>query len=124
MTRDPVTIAPELTLGQFMDDVVRQRRHTTYPFVDGDRVVRILPFRRVAEIPRNQWDVRHVRDCMLPPGDVPNLTEDERAVDVLGALAGTELERALVIDDGRLAGVLSVRDLARALQPSPRRRGH
>jgi Zn-dependent protease/CBS domain-containing protein len=124
MTRDPVTIAPELTLGEFMDDVVWQRRHTTYPVVDSDRVVGILPFRRVAAVPRDQWDTKHVRDCMLPPGDVPNLTGDERAADALGELAGTELERALVIDEGRLAGILSIRDLARALQASPRRRGH
>jgi CBS domain-containing protein len=84
--------------------------------------VGVLPFHRVADVPRDQWDSKRVRECMLPPGVVPNLTEDERAVDALEELAGTELERALVIDDGRLAGVLSIRELAQALQPRPRRR--
>ena len=32
---DPATVDADLSLGRFMDDVVWQRRHTTYPVVEG-----------------------------------------------------------------------------------------
>src|SRR5919109_347059 len=62
MVTDPVTVPPDITLGRFMDDVVWQRRHTTYPVVEDGRALGLLPFRCVAEVPRGEWDERLVRD--------------------------------------------------------------
>jgi Zn-dependent protease/CBS domain-containing protein len=122
MTADPVTVAPELTLGEFMDEVVWGKRHTTYPVVENGGALGLLPFRRVAEIPRGQWDTRRVRDAMLERGQVPVLDPDRPAIDALGELGASGASRALVLDDGRLVGVLSISDLARALEAPPRRR--
>lgn len=122
MVPDPVTVTPDLTLGEFMDDVVWRRRYTTYPVVEGDRAVGLLPFRCVAEVPRGEWDTRRVRDCMLGLDDVPVLAEEAEAVDALVELGQTSLNRGLVLDGDRLAGLLSITDLARALDAAPRRR--
>lgn len=115
MTRDPDTVAPDTTLGQFMDDVLRHRRHTTYPVVEDGRVVGLLPFRCVARVPRSEWDERRIRDCMLAADEVPVLRQEEPADAALGELDRGGVGRALVLADGRLAGLLSVSDVARAL---------
>ncbi|OFW73674.1 MAG: hypothetical protein A2Y55_11385, partial [Actinobacteria bacterium RBG_16_68_12] len=81
MVRDPVAVHPDLTLGRFMDEVVWARRYTTYPVVEDGRAVGLLPFRCVAEIPRGEWDERHVRDCMLPLTQVPVLAEDVELIE-------------------------------------------
>jgi len=120
MAPDPVSVEPELTLGEFMDDVVWRRRYTTYPVVVGETAVGLLPFRRVAEVPREEWDAHHVRDSMLALGDVPLFEADEDALDALARLAQTGLGRGLVLDRGRLVGLLSITDLARALEAPPR----
>jgi Zn-dependent protease/CBS domain-containing protein len=122
MTPDPVTVAPDLTLGRFMDEVVWEQRHTTYPVVEDDQPVGLLPFRRVAEVPRREWDDKHVRDCMVEPEQVPQLQQDEPAIDALGEFGEASVNRALVLSDGRLVGLLSKSDLSRALQAPPRRR--
>jgi CBS domain-containing protein len=65
---------------------------------------------------------------MFPLDDVPLLSEDEMAVDALEELSAPTGNRALVVSDGRLAGLLSITDIARALEvgrspaqaPSPR----
>jgi hypothetical protein len=35
MTADPVTVPAGHTLGEFIDDIAWQRRHSTYPVLDG-----------------------------------------------------------------------------------------
>jgi Zn-dependent protease len=122
MTPDPVTVAPDLTLGDVMDRIMWQHRHTSYPVVEDGSAVGLLPFRCVAEVPRGEWDARHVRDCMLDRDQVPVLRQDQPAIDALGALGQAGDKRALVVADGRLVGLLSMSDLARALEAPPRRR--
>jgi CBS domain-containing protein len=122
MTPAPATVTPDLTLGTFMDDVVWRRRHTAYPVVDGGRALGLVPFRCLAQVPRGEWDERRVRECMLELGDVPLFRADEDAADALARLAESGGTRGLVVtDDGRLVGILSLSDFARALEAKPRR---
>jgi Zn-dependent protease/CBS domain-containing protein len=121
MVRAPATVSPWLTIGELMDGVVWTHRHTTYPVVEGDRAVGLLPFRRVAQVPRAEWDSRTVRDCMIPLEDVPVLDEDDALEEALAALSDGGVGRGLVLDDGRLVGLLSITDLVRALETRPRR---
>jgi Zn-dependent protease/CBS domain-containing protein len=116
MVRDPVTVDGNLTVGRFMDEVARSRRFTTYPVVDGGRPIGLLAFGSVAALPRSEWDSRRVREAMLPLERVPLLTEDETAIDALTALSSPTSNRGLVVEDGHLAGLLSITDLTRALE--------
>jgi Zn-dependent protease len=116
MVRDPVSVDADATIGQIMDDVAWSHRFTTYPVIDGGRPVGLLTFASVAAVPRSDWDTRRVRDTMIPLDQVPLLTEDEKAVDALAELATPSVNRGLVVDNGHLAGLLSITDLARALE--------
>jgi Zn-dependent protease/CBS domain-containing protein len=122
MVREPATVSPTLSLGRFMDDVVWQHRYTTYPVVEDGRAIGLVPFRCVAEVPRSEWDERTVRDCMLERDSVPVLDEDDDLVDALAQLSERGVGRGLVVDGDRLAGLLSITDVARALELGRRRR--
>jgi CBS domain-containing protein len=125
MIEEPVVVPADMSVGRFMDEVARNRRYTTYPVVENGHVAGLLAFRCVAEVPRQEWDTRRVRDCMIPLERVPVLEEEESAVDALAELSETDVNRGLVLDDGRLAGFISITDLARALEvgaPRGRRR--
>jgi Zn-dependent protease len=116
MVRDPVSVDADSTIGRLMDDVVWSHRFTTYPVLDGGKPVGLLTFAAVAAVPRSDWETRRVRDTMIPLDQVPLLTEDEKAVDALAALSAPSANRGLVVDNGHLAGLLSITDLARALE--------
>jgi Zn-dependent protease/CBS domain-containing protein len=123
MVREPQTVTPSMSIGDLMDGVVWNHRHTTYPVVEDGRAVGLLPFRCVAQVPRGEWDERTVRDCMLPAEEVPTLTEDEPLEEALVELSNG-VGRGLVLDGQRLVGLLSISDLARALETRrPRPRG-
>ena len=116
MVRDPDTVAGDLTLGQFMDEVVWSRRHTTYPVVDDHVAIGLLPFRRLAEVPRLEWDERLVRECMVPRSEVPVFGEDDLLMDALVELSDG-IGRGLVLGgNNHLLGFLSVSDVLRALE--------
>ena len=54
---------------------------------------------------------------MIPLDRVPLLTESTTAVDALADLSSRpDANRGLVLDNGHLEGLLSITDLARALQ--------
>ena len=122
IVREPASVRPEQTLGEFMDEVVWSPRHTTYPVVADGQAVGLLPFRRVATVPRRQWDARLVRETIVPRDEVPLFAEDDDLVEALGALGESELGRGLVVDGDRLLGLLSITDVARALEVGPPRR--
>jgi CBS domain-containing protein len=116
MIREPVIVDADLSLGRFMDDVAWSRRYTTYPVLEHEQPVGLLAFRSVASVPRDEWDTRLVRDTMIPYERVPVLDEDQPAIDALAELSESDVNRGLVVDNGRLAGLLSITDLARALE--------
>jgi Zn-dependent protease len=124
MIADPVTADPGQTLAQFMDEVAGVARYTAYPVVHDGEVLGVLPLRFVLDTPRSRWDERLVRECMLARDDVLVVHADDDALEAFTALAEADLHRALVLDDGQLAGFISITDVARLLAaPRPAGRG-
>ena len=113
MVRAPVTVAADAALDELMEEIVREHRFTTYPVVDGGRVVGLLRLAAAAAVPRGDWARVRVRDCMLPFDEVPQLREDEPLADALVALGPGSPGRALVVDRGLVVGLLSATDVGR-----------
>jgi len=115
MVPHPITADPDQTLGEFMDNIAGAARFTAYPVVRDGSAVGMLPFSSVLRTPRSEWDQRLVADCMLRREEVPVLSSDQPALNALRELDAGHLHRGLVLDDGRLAGLISITDIARAL---------
>jgi Zn-dependent protease/CBS domain-containing protein len=117
MAPQPVSVAPDMLLGHFVDEVASRSRFTTYPVEEHGRALGLLPLDAVARVPRPQWDKVRVRDCMVPIEEVPVVRADDETAELLPALAGGGVSRALVVeDDTRLVGLLSISDMVRAVQ--------
>jgi Zn-dependent protease len=116
MVRDPVTVDADSTIGRFMDDVASSRRFTTYPVLDHGRPIGLLAFGSVAGIPRSDWDTSRAREAMIPLDRVPLLAEDAKAIEALEDISASPVNRGVVVENGHLAGLLSITDLARALE--------
>jgi Zn-dependent protease/CBS domain-containing protein len=125
MTHEPVTADPEETLGAFMEGIPGPW-HTAYPVVRDGRALGVLPLRRVLDTPRSEWEARRVGEHMLSRSEVPVLTRGEDALQAFEELAAADLHRGLVVEDGRLAGFVSISDIAGLVgdaRPNRRRAG-
>jgi CBS domain-containing protein len=116
MVPDPDTAEADASLEAFMNEVFAGSRHTAYPVIDGDEVVGMVMFRSVAAVPRTEWAGRRVRDAMVPLSETLVLAPDEPLFDAAVELMQIAAARGVVIDGGRLAGLLTLSDLSRLLE--------
>lgn len=112
---DPVTAAGEERVTDFIDQVVLQERHSTYPLVDSTgRFTGLVTLNRIRRVPPSEREHTRLRDIAAPAGEVPTARADEPLVDLLPRLAGNPDGRAVVVaEDGRVAGVVSPSDISR-----------
>ena len=116
MTPNPETVVPSRTIESFINDVAHVRGHSTYPVVDlsGD-LLGLISIRIAASVPFVRRGEVFIRDVMIPREKVAVLTPDTTLTDALAAIQSSA-GRAVVMQDGRIAGILSMSDVARALE--------
>jgi IMP dehydrogenase len=113
---NPVTIGPDATLEQ-LDQVCGEYRVSGLPVVDRDQLLLgIITNRDLRFVPVSEWASTRVRDVMTPtplitgPADI-----DRETATVL--LRQHKRERLPLVDaDGRLAGLITVKDFVRSEQ--------
>ncbi len=116
MIGEPVSVAPDLTVGDAVERFFLHYGYTGFPVVRDGRVLGLLPLGRVRECPAAERSARTVGDVMLPIG--PNLTISPQASisDALHQMAEADAGRLLVMDDGRLVGLITRSAIARFVQ--------
>jgi CBS domain-containing protein len=113
MTPAPQTVAAGQGLQQFLDEFVLEGRHHSYPVVEDGHAVGLITLDRVRAVPRQEWSTRTVEDAMVPLADGVAVAPGASMADTLEALRDSKAGRVLVIDEGRLVGIISQTDVAR-----------
>ena len=117
MVRNPVVVAPDLSLEDFLERVFFAHRHTAYPVVDdAGRAQGIVSFRDALRLPRDRWQELRVADVMVPIERSDIFAPDLALEEAMRRLAGSQLRRALVVRGPELIGLLSVTDVVRLLE--------
>lgn len=111
MTVGPVSVRPDITLAEFLDSYVYRYHHKLFPVQDNGRLLGLISTEQVRGVPRADWPSRKVGAVTVPLAQAVTVTPDTAALQALGRMRQSGRSRLLVVDDGRLAGVLSVRDL-------------
>jgi Zn-dependent protease len=115
MTVAPVTVPAHCSLADVADSLAGTPRHTADPVAGPHGIVGLLPFGALIDHPPPMWTSIGVDACMLPLDAVPQLTPDTSALTALERLTASPVGRGLVVDGGRLVGILSITDLARTM---------
>ncbi|CAN5665846.1 site-2 protease family protein [soil metagenome] len=115
MSPDPVSAPGWVTIEAFIDGYALRHPFTSFPVQGFDGSLDgLVTLSRIKEVPEGDRAETRVRDIAQPLSSVPIARPDEPLVDVLGRMHGSD-GRALVMEDGRLVGIVSPRDVARAL---------
>jgi CBS domain-containing protein len=109
---DPVTVAPDITVEQIVNDFVYVSNNRVYPVVSGsDRVEGCVTTSTIRETPRGEWGSKRVRDIEAPCSADNTISPDEKALNALSQMSRSGVSQLMVVDNGRLAGIVSLRDI-------------
>jgi Zn-dependent protease/predicted transcriptional regulator len=115
MQTDPITVSPFISLAQLIDDYVYRHQHKLFPVVRNGELAGCIDLNQVKEIPRNEWPYRTVGEVAGSCSVDRTISPDADAVKALSKMSRTGNSRLLVVDQGRLVGILSLKDLLRFL---------
>jgi Zn-dependent protease len=118
MSPNPVTIPSDLTIAEAVDDYFLRYDHSAFPVDDDGDISGLVSLRAVRQVPRDQWQIRQVWRTMTPIAEVHTVPADLPMEAVLEQLRSAEIDRVLVMVQGRAVGIITPRDVARWVQRS------
>jgi Zn-dependent protease len=116
MTRQVSTIPPEITVQQVVSDYFLVHPHGGYPVVKDGQTLGLVTLQCVRAIPKEMRSVETVAQAMIPLERTVITQPSLSALDALQKMAREKVGRLLVVQDGRLLGIVTRGDLMRTIQ--------
>jgi Zn-dependent protease/CBS domain-containing protein len=115
MKTDPVTVSPSLPVEQLVNDYFYKFHYKMFPVSDGDGLIGCVTSRQVKELSREEWDRHTVRDVLIPCSDENAISSQTDALQALSLMNRTGNSRLMVVDNNRLLGVVTLKDMLKFL---------
>ena len=115
MTADPVTVPPQISVAELIDDYLYRHHHKMFPVVDDGRLAGCVSVKDVKAVPREQWAATTVGQIMRPCSAATAMAPDTDAMEALAAMHRTQNGRFLVMEGERLIGVVTLKDMLKFL---------
>ncbi len=116
MTPHPVTAPESVTIARLVDEFVLRSHGSAFPLTDATgRVTGLVTLDRCKTVPAGQRDRVVARDVCEPIERLTCAQPDDLVLDVLRRTPVAE-RRVLVFEDQRLVGIMTPRDIMRAVQ--------
>lgn len=115
MERDPVTVSPSMSIGALVEDYVYKYHYKMFPVVKSGKLIGCITTKQVKEVPREEWDRRKVGELAVGCSLENTIGPEEDAVKALSIMNQTGASRLMVVDDGRLVGIIALKDLLQFL---------
>jgi CBS domain-containing protein len=113
MTKEPSTLGPQATLGEAAT-LMRQEDCGSIPIVDGGRLVGIVTDRDiVVRAIAAGKDARSTRVSEVMSADPVCISPDTDVDEAAKVMADRQIRRLPVVEDGKLAGILVIGQIAR-----------
>ena len=111
MTVGPITVRPSITLTEFIDSYVYRYHHKLFPVQDNGRLLGVISTNQLRHVPRAEWPFRKVSAVTVPLSNTTTVAPDTQALEALARMREQGQSRLLVVENGRLAGMVTSQDL-------------
>lgn len=111
-----VNVTPGISVQQLVDDYMVGLGERAVMVANDGAVLGILTVDDVRKVPREQWRQVPAQRIMTPREEVVTVVAGARAVDVLMLLSEKHLNQVPVLEEGRMIGMVTRRELLERLQ--------
>ena len=112
MRSEPVTVAPSLSIADWVEDYVYRHHYKMYPVVDGSRLLGCITVDSLQGLQHDAWPTTKVADLMEDRSESNTVRADMDTMALLtNILKPAGRSRFMVVDDDRLVGIIALKDL-------------
>jgi len=111
MKTDMVTVPASMPIEGLVEDYFYKHHFKMYPVLDSSKLIGFVTTRMVKEIPREDWKLRKVGDVVRPWSDENTVRTDTDAMDALSKMYQSGNSRLMVLEDGKLVGIITLKDM-------------
>lgn len=111
MTVNVVSVDWLTSVETLVKDFFYRHQFTAFPAFDRDELVGMVSLSEVKSVPKELWPFKQVRDIMTPIEHIVTLKPADDATEALRRMISEDVGRMPVVDEGRLVGVVSRRDI-------------
>jgi Zn-dependent protease/predicted transcriptional regulator len=116
MTRNVLTVPPDITIQQLVSNYFLVNRHEGYPVVKGGEILGVITLQCVRAIPEDRRETVTVEQAMVHCERTVTVKPTLTALDTLQTMAREKVGRVLVVEEGRLLGIVTQGDLIRTIR--------
>jgi len=116
MRGEPVTVPPDISVREFVEDYVYQHHFKMFPVVLDGELLGAIAIDDIKQLARSDWPRHTVRELMQPVSDSNSVAATMPAEKLLTAMVGPGRPgRFMVVDKGSLVGIISLKDVLELL---------
>lgn len=116
MTAEPHTAPGWISVAEFIERYLLGDRHSAYPVNNADgSITGLITLTELRGVAPDQRATTLVRDAAVPRDQVPVADPHEPFMALLERMARTGSKRALVVDSGRVIGIVTASDITRLI---------
>lgn len=111
MTQPAIAVPDHVSLEELAHDWFFRHPRGSFPVTSGDRFAGMVTLDQLKTVPREEWAATPVRGIMTPADATQALAPGDDGSTALEKMIRGEAGRLPVLDEGRLVGILSRRDV-------------
>ena len=116
MTRNVLSVPPEITVHQLVSDYFLVHHHGGYPVVKDGQILGLVTLQCVRNVPKENRDYTTVQEAMIPCERAVVVKPSTNALDAMQSMTKNKVGRVLVVDEGRLVGIATREDIVKTIQ--------
>jgi len=111
MNTDPVTVPAHITVSEMVEEYMYRYHYKLLPVVEDGKLVGCVTTKQTKEIPREEWGSHAVGEIAEKCTDQNSVSPHREAVKVLSTMRRNGISRLMVVENGKLVGVITLKDL-------------
>lgn len=111
LMKKPVTVPGSLSLQELVEGYVYKYHHKLFPVINNQDVLGCVTTRQVGAVARENWPKVMVGEIMRKCSPENAVGPDDDVTQVLSKMNSTGLSRMMVLEHGRLVGIVSLKDI-------------
>ncbi len=111
MNPEITTVPPSISVEEFVEDYVYKYHFKMFPVLEDSHLMGCVGLREIKETPKEDWSKKNVSDIAKSCSTDNTIGPDEDAMKALTRMHRTGESRLMVVNQDRLLGLISLRDL-------------